>query len=346
MCHISFSEDRQWKRIRASKFGCFDKSGRAAFDTVFDEVNDFFQGLACVRLNGKWGYIDLSGRIVVSPQFQDARNFNEGLAAVKKDGLWGFIDTGNRWIVTPKFSDAMSFHEGYAAVSALNKVGYIDKTGRVAVLPRYESGCSFSQGLARVEKSHPEKKLRNDVYYIDCHDHVVINEADISSADNYPGIFLSQGTYELRPPKPFCDRGSELGEQARDSLVDFAEGLLPVSFGGKFGYIDRKGRVAIPAKYDRVASFREGLAVVFTVETPHSNGEKGYRFITKSGQNAFNKSFWRARNFHEGIAFVQCSNGDNGYINKNGELIINLGQREGDDFSDGLANVGNPTEYL
>ncbi|MGL4375735.1 MAG: WG repeat-containing protein, partial [Microcoleaceae cyanobacterium] len=33
--------------------------------------------------NGKWGFIDKNGKVIVKPKYDEVRNFSEGLAAVK-----------------------------------------------------------------------------------------------------------------------------------------------------------------------------------------------------------------------------------------------------------------------
>ena len=44
-----------------SKFGYISKEGKKAIDFRFDEVKDFSEGLAAVKIGVHWGYIDMSG---------------------------------------------------------------------------------------------------------------------------------------------------------------------------------------------------------------------------------------------------------------------------------------------
>ena len=48
---------------------------------------------------------------------------------------------------------------------------------------------------------------------------------------------------------------------------------------GKYGYIDRAGKIVIPCTFDSASSFSEGLAVV-------NSGGKDY-FINKKGERVF-----------------------------------------------------------
>jgi hypothetical protein len=59
-------------------------------------------------------------------------------------------------------------------------------------------------------------------------------------------------------------------------VIEFSEGLAPVQVGGKFGFIDKTGKMVIPPKYDDAFSFSEGLALV-------KIGDK-FRYIDKTGK--------------------------------------------------------------
>ena len=52
--------------------------------------------------------------------------------------------------------------------------------------------------------------------------------------------------------------------------------LYPVMSGGKYGYIDKSAKVAIPPRFDEGGNFSEGMAVV------RMEGKYGY--IDKSGK--------------------------------------------------------------
>lgn len=57
----------------------------------FDYLENFSEGLAVARANGKYGYINAQGEWVIAPQFSNARSFSDGLAAVCDGELWGYI---------------------------------------------------------------------------------------------------------------------------------------------------------------------------------------------------------------------------------------------------------------
>ena len=47
------------------KYGIIDKTGKVVIPMVYDKINRFSEGLACVEMNKKSGIIDKTGKIVI-----------------------------------------------------------------------------------------------------------------------------------------------------------------------------------------------------------------------------------------------------------------------------------------
>lgn len=77
----------------------------------------------------------------------------------------------------------------------------------------------------------------------------------------------------------------------------------------KFGYIDEKGQVVVPAKFDRAQDFSEGLAAVAFNAGGKSKHElekpRHWGYIDKNGKSVIAPQFRRARPFSGGLAAVQ-----------------------------------------
>lgn len=59
---------------------------------IYDEVRDYYNGVACVRKQDRWGVIDDKGKELVSPQFIYISDFIFNLASYKSENnKWGFI---------------------------------------------------------------------------------------------------------------------------------------------------------------------------------------------------------------------------------------------------------------
>ena len=114
----------------------------------------------------------------------------------------------------------------------------------------------------------------------------------------------------------------------------FPEGLAPVMIDGKWGFIDKTGKITINPQFDLARSFSEGLAPV------KIDGKWG--FIDKTGQFVINPQFVGSCDFSEGLAIVYVVKGGTlkfGFIDKTGQYVINPQFDFAFDFSEGLAPV-------
>ncbi len=137
-----------------------------ATGTDFEQIYEFCEGMARVRVGGKYGYINEWGNISIAPQFEDALNFSEGLAGIKINNKWGYISKAGKTIIQPQFDGAGIFSEGLAYVIIENKYGYIDKTGKIIIKPEFDKASDFSEGQALVEVEGKYAYIDNTGKYI------------------------------------------------------------------------------------------------------------------------------------------------------------------------------------
>lgn len=140
------------------------------------------------------------------------------------------------------------------------------------------------------------------------------------------------------------------------TYFNFHEGLAAVvveedhklgkgDFIGKWGFIDKTGKLVIPAEFQNVNDidgFHEGLVGV------KINGKWG--FIDKEGVLIIPNKFENVSSFHDGIANVELNGNYNYCINKRGRIVIPnkytntywrfLDPTYGMQFNQGLAPVG------
>ncbi len=325
------------------KWGYIDKEGNFAIKPQFTSASDFSEGLAPVAVvENSWGYVNRNGKTVIPAQFWWARPFREGRAKVqggKQTGQkFGYIDATGKPVTGYKFDAGEDFSEGMAAANVggweTGKWGYIDKTGKWAIQPKFQSVGNFSRGLAPV-------KIGDKWGYIDKSGKYVV-EPKYDSANDFSGSLASvqSGGVSLRidtTGKVVWDPIARIAGKAlypmlmggRWGYIDrlgkvvvgprfevaaaFSEGLGPVKSGGKWGYVDLAGKVAIEPKFDQTAGFSEGLA-------PVKVGAK-YGFIGRSGKMAIEPQFDEVWAFAEGLAPVKTG-GKIGFIDKTGKIVI------------------------
>lgn len=132
-----------------------------------------------------------------------------------------------RWVVQPIYDSVEQLSDDLYKVKRAGKTSVIDSEGRMVVASA-DSITPFSEGLALVMSSASEGRMRLD--RILRADKSVATVADEAYVEAYPF---------------------------------FSEGLLPVANkGGKVGYVDQNGMLAIPFKYSNPHPFSNGLAAV------------------------------------------------------------------------------------
>lgn len=99
-----------------------------------------------------------------------------------------------------------------------------------------------------------------------------------------------------------------------EGAESFSEGLAAVRLNGKWGFIDKEGKVVVPCKYDGAGSFSEGLAAVML------NDKWG--FIDKTGKEVAACQYYDVSEFSEGLAAVVNDARKLGFINTTGAVAI------------------------
>lgn len=127
------------------------------------------------------------------------------------------------------------------------------------------------------------------------------------------------------------DRRGRAVTEARTGEPSYqAVRLQPAERAGKWGFATADGKLVIPAVFDAVAPFQQGLAAVQLA------GKWGY--LDEAGHAAIAPRFEAARDFSEGLAAVKLD-GLWGYVDRQGGVVIHPRFLEAGDFGNGLAPV-------
>lgn len=145
-------------------------------------------------------------------------------------------------------------------------------------------------------------------------------------------------------------------ESKYDYVDSFNDGLALVSIGaehndeqgwvgGKWGVIDKTGKVVIPIIYDygklSFNGFSDGYICVESDISPYK-----YGYLDKTGKLSVPFKYRNAYSFHEGLAQVQDYDSYRwGYIDKTGKEIISLKYDHVGNFFEGLATVNLNEKY-
>lgn len=262
------------------------------------------------KAEGKYGFIDRHGRVVLKPKYQMARRFIEGLAEVELDGQIGFIDASGRmrFMLSANTREVSRLSEGrvWFADPKTGKWGLIDASGNMIIEPKYDQVRPFADGLAAV---------------------------NVGAKRQFPFMYVG-GKWG------YVDHSGKLKIRLKfESVDDFSEGLACVSDGTSRRFIDRAGKPVLELKdSSSCGAFHGGLAPV------HLDSPQRTRFINREGATAFELEGFVGE-FHNGLARLSRRPGPNsagrveGFIDRNGKIVIPPTFNEGSDFSEGLAAV-------
>ena len=303
-----------------------DLPEKVSGETATDSVLYRYMG----EQNEKYGFVNKNGKIVVKAIYDEVGKFSDGLAVVRKGSKSGYIDTTGKIVIPLQYESASDVSDGLAVVGIKNKCYFIKTNGEQAFDSIYTMAYEFSDGLAPV-------KIKDKFGYINTNGELVI-PAKYNWA--YPfseqRAFVIKGDYKL----VIDTEGKTITKYADDTeRSDFSDGYAIIQKKGKYGYINKDGKVVIKpsSKWYYVEHFSEGLAVYW--EGPKSF-ESGYGYINKKGKIAIKPIYSQAYDFSEGLACVQ--NGKTykyGFINKKGKQVIKCQYDYALSFENGLACV-------
>lgn len=115
----------------------------------------------------------------------------------------------------------------------------------------------------------------------------------------------------------------------------YSEGVSIVSkAGGKNGVIDREGKLVVSDKWNYIMPASEGALTVY-------DGNGGYGILDLKGNWLIQlNQLANAGNFHEGLAYAQKQkNGNYGFVDQNGNVVIGFEWNGAKAFSEGLGSV-------
>lgn len=135
------------------KYGFIDRKGNIVIEPKFDWAGNFYDEprMARVEINGKLGFINKNGEVVIEPKFDDAYDFDDNIATVKINGKWGYINQSGNFVIEPKFDSANDFVNDIANVEINDKWGWIDKNGDFVIEPKFDTTMNFVDDIAKVK---------------------------------------------------------------------------------------------------------------------------------------------------------------------------------------------------
>lgn len=309
---------------RDNKVGYVNAKGVEVIPLTYDQGTNFYNGYACVRRGKRSFIIDCNGNTVSEVTNVLERPSDYSWAEHERynpiTGFVYFINYNNNTILTWN-SDGSVIRTRWNLPSDVCGKGLISE----GIMQ-----CEIRSLVRRTTKSNRGSKMRDD-------DDVYKYSIELYKSDGQR--LYSKSFTDVHPP--FCGMsrftkyrkrtqskvdttyivnygfvdtlGREIPNCAYDFAYDFSDGLACVHKGGKAGYIDTKGNVVIPFKFD---GEKQRTTTKFHKEHPYVNLWNGKYEVYGS--------------FHNGMA-LQKLNDEIVVTNKSGDIINTLDKFRGCD---------------
>ncbi|MGS2740060.1 WG repeat-containing protein [Sinomicrobium sp. M5D2P17] len=323
--------------------GYIDAEQNRVIAPEFDKANAFREGLAAVAVwdsaNGyKYGYIDKQGNTTIPLMYSEARDFSNGMAAVSegkdKSGRykWMYIDKNGQVLFHSPYTgdDPGSLNSGRLLVWENGLAGYVDRSGNRKIPPQYERAFDFSDGVAIVKaKVKKKRKYKSDL---------VRKLAEKLEYDAYEYNVIDT-------------LGHMLFKTDVSNLNNFNDGVAVYMEDGKWGLMNKKGKVILKARYHQQPyDFKNGLSLVQVNGEEQDNKDGSIHVLNTSGEvvsviplcNDYGCIYDSRYGFYEGLLAVRIVSGKEsgwGYIDIYGNLQVSPQFSEAFDFAGGLALV-------
>lgn len=262
----------------------------------------------------RYGYKNQKGKIVIPCRFSDAGYFSEGLAAVVRNNEMQYINAKGKVMMQFKDYAALGSHfdSGHAIVFLKSGYGLVNKNGDFIIKP-FNFRITDEGNFYIVWQSAPGSPIKLVLFdktgkQLDPRSFDRLEKQEngywMAEHDGHSG-FLNETGKEIIPLK-------------YSFVLTFSEHLCGVAdFNNHWGYINEKGEEVIPLKYGGANSFSSGYALV-----RDTTADRFFGIVNTKGIEILPCQFPGALNFRNGYAAVASKEGNWGFINEKGELVL------------------------
>lgn len=279
------------------------------FLSVISKAQDSLE-FAQVYFKNAWHIIDRNGNFILDQGYGVGMYqnlcFSDKLAMSIKDNKVGFIDFKGNQVIPNKFDHAHCFVFGYAPVAIEDKWGIIDRAGKFLVDPVYDYAGGFGpEKLAGLLKD-------NRIGFVDTTGTLVI-----------PFKYYWTKPWDTTPDYPFF-----VNNRISVIVADNEEEIQ----NRKYGCLNTKGELVIPAIFDFISYFEDGIATA----------KKDGRFVLIDTVGNIVRQFpeiVQSMYLNGDYSIIHGSDGRAGLMRSTGEILLEPKYNGIDPFSDGFAAV-------
>ena len=201
---------------------------------------------------GKYGFIDFDKNVLIPAEYEDAGFYNDGRGSVKRGDKWGVVDNNNTTVVDFQYrriwaeDEIQRLYVTYYYVEENGKKGVVDIHNGKVLIPPIYDEFIFSRSNSDFIGIKKDGKMG----YLDLNGHVVF-----SAIYEEISIYRNRRIAKFRENNKwgFVVPGDQIIVPAQYNEVGaFDQGLAPVKQDEKWGFIDETGHVIVPFLYDTI----------------------------------------------------------------------------------------------
>lgn len=318
-----------WKVSKDGKYGYIQLNGTQSvtikIPCLYSSIGAYTVGKPILATrSGKKGLIDSNNKIILPFEFERIEDFNDnGIIWVEKDSQYGFYGKDGELLQPCNMTElytmsaiGMKQPVDFGACPALpDNYVFIVCEGRTGLM----DGCTCKTLLPCIYE-HLSPVINGKLFYksngkwgIVTQDNLTLQQAvyDKVGVDNH---YLSETSI---PEGLLCsdmhvsinnlwgmlrEDGTALIPVKYDSLGIYIEDMIVAKKAGKYGYVDKDGKEAIPFIYVDADDFSEGLAAV-------ENDKGKYLFVNKAGETVIKPhEYDKVGKFNNGTCRVYKNN--------------------------------------
>ena len=229
------------------KHGLRSIEGDVNIPCIYDDIEEFFHGIAKVMSNGRYGCININGEVVIPCIYEDIERYDDGQMKVKLKRRYGWIDKHLNTIAPCEYEAIEEFRNGLARVAKYGKYGYLNTDGKVVIPCIYEN-------IERLDNGQMKVKLNGKYGWLD------INQNTITSCEYEAFGKFKDGLAKVKKHGQYgCvnTNGTVVIPCIYEDIEQYDNGQMKVKQNGKYGWLDINRNTIIPCEYEAFDKFKD-----------------------------------------------------------------------------------------